>query len=292
MISTTEDGVYFLLNDEMSAVKKLSRFDTVFVPTGFKKISIVYKDSPTIVRLSEWILSRVKYEDGVYSCEIKVLKSLEIPRNNLYYLLESGGKNVHIDVGENELALFEGEEFGPGTHYLNLPPAKYELKTRNFATGFSKKYKIKISEGPHQVYIPVSSDPSKSKYTAFSMFPGFSQIYVKQYLKGGILLAGFVGLVTSSLHTSNEYSRSLENYNSSREIYRLSTDYARATELGAQMQAYYDHSRQHRLNLALSLSALIGMYGLHLFDANRTHKKLQFYVAPSDKISAGAIVRF
>ena len=292
VISTQEDGVFFLLNDNVYSAQKLSRFDTLFIPKEFDKISFVYKDSPTIVRLSDWVYSRSKILDGMYTSELNILKSIEIPRNNLYYLLENAGNNVFLQVAPDEQALFDGHEYGPGDYHLQLPKAKYHLVTKNLKTGLSKKYTLKISNELEQVHIPVSSHPSKIFYNSLSLVPGLSQISLKQRAKGTMMFVGFVALATSSIRLNNTYNNKLDQYNATKLSYGISTSYAEATELGNRMQTLSDESRKARIQLAVSFSALIGLYSYHIVDARKNAKNFDFYVKPGDKASAGVIVRF
>ncbi len=115
--------------------------------------------------------------------------------------------------------------------------------------------------------------PKKSTTQALSILPGVSQVYKRQYLKGGVFLATNLISMNFYFNTANEYSREQNRFDELVLQYNATRNEQTAFELGNQIETLQGEIKDLETRKNILFGTTIGIYALNVFDAFRSKPK-------------------
>ena len=194
------------------------------------------------------------------------------------------GTNFMLVV-DHDSEVYLGREL-LGTEFITFdsPFQNLELTVTNPDFG-SKNVKFPLSPGLsiYQHY----RRPSEAVTKMLTVFPGLSQIYKRQYLKGIGLTALNVGLLSATIKKTQEYRDEEQVFFSLRDQYNNAVDEEQAFVLGNLTENQQDVVTKLDNQRRILLGSTLIVYAFNIFDAFRSDpkggyrkpKKLEFYLS-------------
>jgi hypothetical protein len=253
------DLIYVVVNGNYKNYFKVNHGDSILLPIGKLELIIACKG-----RLDKKI--KVDITEG-YTTIYKVPKnnsSYSLNSLNGSYLYFQYSGNLFIYTDDDSEILINAKNYGKGTSIYNLPEGRYHIKTIHPLSGSSEafvylfEHRLKILE--------MWNKPRKYTAKLLSIFPGFSQYYKNEKIKGSL----FLGVTTAALGLAYNYHQSFEKKNKryldTLNKYRQANTEADALKLGDEAQAKYDEAKNEAENRDLFLYVASVIYIVNLID--------------------------
>ncbi len=259
---TNIDSFYVYVDGDIENYKKISRFDSLKLSVGTRKITIsseFIRDKTFDIEIVENTVMeyRINFGSKILIRDI-LLENSSYPR--IYHRA-----NLIVLTDDKSDIFIDGEWAGRGEVKVDTLIGLYVVETRHKHAGSSKK-KIKVKSNRLAI-LKMYNKPHRKASKLLSAFPGASQFYQKRRLIGififGITVAGAV--ITHNYHQTfkdknNEYEILLSNY-------RNANTEANALRLGDQLQSAFDSADDAAQIRNVFLYATLGAYALNLLDA-------------------------
>ena len=185
-----------------------------------------------------------------YSTERKVVNILENQTSNLDLRLEKGvfftGRKRNTRVtGQLRLAVTPTDaqvtiDGMPVTDsYLILPVGKYQIKCQK--SGFSGQSKtVRIRQNQEtRIEINLTKKSKGKALTRSLFFPGWGQSYKENNGRGLLFRLAFLGTAAGAYYFTDQYNKTVKDYNAIRQQYESAVDYNQVLNLGNQMERQY-----------------------------------------------------
>ena len=188
-------------------------------------------------------------------------------------------------VTDEESDVYVNDHYlGSGFTYFDSNQKKNNIRIEHPVLG-NKTYLLSAESLP-KVY-ELYQRPDKFTHTALSVLPGASQIYKKQFLKGGLLLAGSIATGYLSFSSHAKYEDELALFRRMEEDYYNARDEQTALILGNEVEYQYKVMKDANDQYKLILGTAITIYALNMLDAfiskpksgYRDKKPLEFYLS-------------
>ncbi len=167
-----------------------------------------------------------------------------------------------------------GELVGTGFAKLNSPFKRIELEIVNPDFGSkTSDFSIKPGISVYEHY----RRPNELLAKTISVFPGASQIYKQQYLKGLGFSIATTSLLASGISKSLEYSEEKENFYSLRKQYNDARDEEQAFILGNLTERQQDLVTKLDNQRRFLLGGALLVYAYNIFDAYTNNPKGGYY---------------
>ena len=165
---------------------------------------------------------------------------------------------------------FRGSYLGTGSVLTSLPTGKHEFTLKHPEFG-SKKANFTLGRTLRLKNMQIL--PSQNVSNIYSVLPGGSQFYKRQYVKGTVFTLGTVLLASQYISKRKTYNDELDYFNDLVERYNVATDEELALQLGnlaeAQQKVVEKTENQY---LMLGASTIL-FYALNIADAWLTKPK-------------------
>lgn len=258
---TEADTVYIYLNDNYDHLIILTEDKRLELEQGDYKLFIFGKDFPE----REYYLQVGSDTNRTLILQQSKRDATDESSKRAAYARLKWNANLIIESDRETSVKINGEHLNYGFVRENLPSGTYRVEFE-FIDG--KSYSRFITVQKHRLsYLNHYFLPVENNAKAYSLFPGASQIYKKEYLKGvtALTLTGLaIGLGASNRSTFN--TKKSEFY-SLQERYRNTTDESLALEFGNRLESMKkDVNRyQTRSNVFFLVAGVV--YALNIYDA-------------------------
>ncbi len=254
IISTNINDHFLIIDDDFENAVRITEPDTIFLDPGtyqFRIASPLKNDFVFSENISpnEFLIKQLNLHSSNYD-----------PQFSSYPLLY-WDSNIIVFSEENADIYLNGEKVGLTAVALKIPSGIVSLKAENNSLSSIKN--IYASNRSLQV-INLTTLPVKKKALTLSFIPGGSQFYKQQKIKGGLLAAGFLSFVTTSIIFNQKFNDAENDYDVFRTFYQSSSDpsdvlrYARLAEESLDDSEKYYKQR----NLALLGTGVIYLYNV------------------------------
>ena len=287
------DSAYLLSNNDFSNIQVIYPGDSVLFKSGIQNIELsVPFDRPYRIFTSVQagitkVLSYTFSETPALSFEILSGN----PAARIYY-----DSNVMVLTDYDLEIYYKGQYFGTGIARLDLPPGKQtiqiynpEIGERNINLNVNSRLQIK-----HFYY-----RPDKKIIRKLAYFPGFSQLYKKQYVKGFAFIFGVVGVSSFILHNDSQRKNDILKFEAENNIYKNLSMYPwlnnsqEIIDAGNQAESTLHRIEKRRRHRYIAIGTLVALYAANIFDGVHSvpkhgfseRKKLEFYLSGGQMMS-------
>lgn len=211
--------------------------------------------------------------------------------NGNYASRDYFSSNIFIMTDEDSDIYYNDEYQGTGFAKLDAPYGSTQIQITN--PNFSSKT-IKVNAYPFLEVYEHYRKPKESFAKSLAIFPGASQFYKQQRLKGALLTASVSTFLFLSITSSLDYSQEKKLFDDYVKEYNETQNQDRAFLLGNQAENQRTVVKKAQNQKRLMLTALVLSYGFNIFDAvtnipkggYKKTKPLNFYLS-SDLINNG-----
>lgn len=212
--------------------------------------------------------------------------------NGNYASLDYFSSNIFIMTDEDSDIYYKGEYQGTGFAKLDAPYGSTQIQITN--PNFSSKT-IKVNAYPFLEVYEHYRKPIKRYAMAFAVFPGASQFYKQQRIKGALLTASVSTFLFLSIESSLSYREEKELFDGYVKNYNEARNEDLAFFYGNQAENQQEVVKKAQNRKRFMLTAFVLSYGFNILDAitntpkggYKTTKPLNFYFS-SDLLNEGA----
>lgn len=274
------DSVVVVIDRDILTQQTVAAGDSIELVTGTHVLEVY---PPFDVKTTTY---RLVYKDSTRVLKY-MFKTSNLSKDALHGNLASEkyfGTNFMILVDHDSEVYLGRELLGTEFVAFNSPFRNLELTVKNPDFG-SKNIKLSLSPGL-SIYEHYRR-PSEIAAKMLSVFPGVSQLYKKQYMKGIGLTALNLGLLSATIKKTQEYNDEEQVFFSLRDQYNNAVDEEQAFILGNLTENQQDVVTKLDNQRRILLGSTLLVYAFNVFDAFRSNpkggyrkpKKLEFYLS-------------
>lgn len=280
------DSAYVVTNNDFFVTQKIANGDSILLETGTNLINVsVPFDEPINTYKAIFNNATVILSHNFESGEI----SPETMNDNVaarYY----HDANIMVLTDDDSKVFFDGKSAGTGFAKTDSDKRKISVLIRNPDFG-SQKFNVQVQQGGIN-FVEAYRRPKKSNARIFSVIPGASQVYKRQYIKGIGFSTSTAVLFFFAGRKFQQYSEELDLFKRYKYRYNQALDEAEALEWGYRTEKQQDIVTKIDNQRKFFLISGLMVYGLNIYDAfsstptggyyNKKHG-LKFYLS-RDKI--------
>lgn len=257
--------------------------DSILLPPGLRNITLSHQNSIER-KIQQYVqhssTTTIKYDFKLVEQTVDVLSDniATKPRYNSNFIVVS---DEDSDIIVNE------RHYSKGVISLDLKTGPVNVFIKNPYSGVSIfKGTVSNTLNEKAVIIDAYTKPRISTSRFFSVFPGGSQIYKQQKLKGYTILSSFLLSGYLTLQKNKQYDEELKTFRTIYFEYNRAFDEQTAIELGNQLEQQHQVVKE-KDNQRITLFAIMGaIYAFNLYDAiftkpnggYRTKTDIDFYL--------------
>ncbi len=198
---------YIVVDDNYNDYKKIEKNGIVSIPTGKRKITIIFKE----------------YDDYTFFYNIKrgklntqklhFSKSVDNNKygNSSYFWIKTK-VNAIIKTDFDTEIFIDGKLYGKEIVKVELPLGEHKVLAKNLKAGTIEKVLVLTSK--KLTIADIFTRPKKSTARWISFFPGASQFYKKQYIKSGAYFVLIASSIALAIKYQSSYSENISSYES------------------------------------------------------------------------------
>jgi hypothetical protein len=264
------NSYYIIVDRNFENYKEINKDSIITLPVGQHELTIVSKN---YVDYS----FNVNIEEGKTEIHRSSVMR-EIIDKNMYkessYHWVTSKVNVVIYTDDDSELFINGESLGKGSTIKDLPNGKHKIESKNTLAGNSSSI-VNINSKQLKT-ISIYNRPEKSWSQLLSFFPGASQIYKGQTIRGYM----YIGLTAACIAMAVKYQVSyVDNnyiYEQYKELYASGNNNSAIIngeivypilENAKKAQDYYDLAKKDALTRDVFIYTTVGMYIINILDA-------------------------
>jgi len=256
----TTDTVYLYLNENYEQLITLTESKSLRLNTGYYKVFVFGKDIP------EWE-TYLQVEQGettsLYIPNPKKSK-FEYSSTRAAYARIKWDANLIIETDELTSIWINDKPFGSELVVKNVPTGVYKIELQ-YNNGTRHTELVEIQQ--HRLtFLSKFFLPSEKNSKFYSFFPGVSQMYKQQYLKGGtaMVLSGLaIGL---GLSNQSRYNSKKNEFNELYSKYLSISDENLALEYGNRLDEMKKTVNKYGIKRNIFFVATGVLYALNIYD--------------------------
>lgn len=252
---------YYVVNDDYNNYQKQPIYNPIQLPAGQSKITIITED------FDDYSFRVTIPNEKTIFKTISLQKSIS-PYHKYFYSSFSwiqSGINIIIYTDKDSDILIDGELIDRAKIKIDLPLGKHEITTIHELAGTTNRTIIITSKKLRR--FEMFNKPVKITAQWVSLFPGASQIYKGEVIKGSTLL----GLSLVSVGLAIKYHLSfIDNndlYKEDKIFYNQSSRALSALANGDAAQKHYDAAKKDAEMRDIFIYTTLGIYALNIIDA-------------------------
>ncbi len=263
-ISSNVDSLFLQVGRYLGETYHIANHDSVAIRPGTRRVILGHPssyDQSFLLTIEEGETYQVEHsfqltKPSVYSFENNIAVGK-------YY-----NSNLIVISDEDSDIYINGKYVGLGAAQTNVRTGPYRVTVHNPYIG-ERTFTGTIANIPGEPATVVNAYTKPTKYMSrfLTPFPGASQLYKKQTLKGYLLSAGFILQSGLTLYTNHNYRQELREFNALRERYLVSTNEQAVFDLGNQLEQMQPRINQlnDRRKIMIGITTLI--YAFNIYDA-------------------------
>ena len=172
---------YVVIDDDYEHYTQISGTDNLMVPVGQEKMTLITEN------YDDYTINISIVKDDTSTCQVFFSRT-DSPYHNLFFSSYSWivtGINIIIYTDEDSEVYINGELKGSGMVKANFSLGKYEIITKHKLAGTTRRNLTIASKRVH--YLKMFNKPDKNTSEWYSLFPGASQLYKGEKVKGPII---------------------------------------------------------------------------------------------------------
>lgn len=257
--------------------------DSILLPPGLRNITLSHQNS--IEKKFQQYFQHSSTTTIKYDFKL-VEQTVDILSDNI--ATKPRYKSNFIVVSDEDSDIIVNERhYSKGVISLDLKTGPVNVSIKNPYSGVSIfKGTVSNTLNEKAVVIDAYTKPRISTSRFFSVFPGGSQIYKQQKLKGYTILSSFLLSGYLALQKNKQYDEELKTFRTIYFEYNRAFDEQTAIELGNQLEQQHQVVKE-KDNQRITLFAIMGaIYAFNLYDAiftkpnggYRTKTDIDFYL--------------
>lgn len=257
--------------------------DSILLPPGLRNITLSHQNS--IEKKFQQYFQHSSTTTIKYDFKL-VEQTVDILSDNI--ATKPRYKSNFIVVSDEDSDIIVNERhYSKGVISLDLKTGPVNVSIKNPYSGVSIfKGTVSNTLNEKAVVIDAYTKPRISTSRFFSVFPGGSQIYKQQKLKGYTILSSFLLSGYLALQKNKQYDEELKTFRTIYFEYNRAFDEQTAIELGNQLEQQHQVVKE-KGNQRITLFAIMGaIYAFNLYDAiftkpnggYRTKTDIDFYL--------------
>ena len=272
------NDIYIVIDDHYESYQKVRLPYSTQLPVGERKITIIAEN------YDDYTFTVLITEDETSKRRVKFSRTNSPYQKYLYssYFWIESGLNTIVYTDDDSDILINGKWAGRGMVITDLPVGTHKIITENQIAGNSERKIIIRTKKLNKLIM--YNRPDKTRAQWLSLFPGASQYYKGQKLKGHV----FLGLTAISLGLAINYQVAYitnnNNYEEYKRLYQQVSDPDDAQYYGSRAQYYDDAAKEDARLRDIFLFSAIGIYVVNIVEAlwsepdggYRENKKIDF----------------
>lgn len=264
------DSLYLSTSSNYNQTKKIASGDSILVTRGFKSVYLAHEQSTEKIYRRQFSDSSTTVINVNFDLKPPTVISLS---DNL---ATKPAYNANlIVVSDHDSKILVNDLFiGTGAIKMNQETGPVDVTIINDYTGEHTYYsQILNTNYEKAVVLNTYTKPKKSTSRFLVLFPGGSQIYKNQKVKGYALSGSFLVSGVLSFLSNQSYQSELKDFRSLRNKYNLTTNATLALEYGNKLDEQ-QKILADKDNTRITLFAITGLlYAFNLYDGLFTQPK-------------------
>jgi hypothetical protein len=263
-IEVNQSDYFAVINEDFSNPVAISGADSIKLSPGIYTIRLIkksHKDVAFRTRIEQNTLKEYRFDFS----RLRIDEPDGDKTSSSYPRLELQAKNA-IRTDFDTSIFIDGEYIGKG--FATVPPTnsfKARLKLKAQSGEEIEKEILLNGMRPFQLHEHFIR-PRQSLSIIYSIVPGASQIYKKQYFKAGAIIGSQLALAFSAFYYDNQMNQSYRDLKVAKVSYTNSTDPYKVLALAEEMETLDNKMDQsYKLRNTL-ITASIALYAYNVLD--------------------------
>ncbi len=188
----------------------------------------------------------------------------------IYAKLEKlNGKIILDTIPKNICFEINGKPVSVTNRFLLVPAGEVKVKLKKSGY-YSKNLSFKILPNKEKILNVSELFKPKNKTAAFIrsfIFPGWGQSYKENTGRGWLYRLAFLSSVAGAYYFTNQYNKTVRDYNAIRKQYESAVDYQKVLRLGNQMESQYKKVEDNEKFRNYFYAAAAGIWLINVLDA-------------------------
>jgi hypothetical protein len=263
-VSSNVDSLFLQVSRYLGEIYHIANNDSVAIRPGTRRIILGHPssyDQTFVIDIEEGITNQIEHN-------FRLTKPSVISFEDNIAVGKYYNSNLIVISDEDSDIYINGRYVGLGAAQTNVRTGPFTITVYNPYMG-ERTFTGTIANIPGEsaTIINAYTKPDISMSRSLTPFPGASQLYKRQRLKGFLLSGGFILQSGLTLYANHNYRQELREFNALKERYLVSTNEQTVFDLGNQLEQMQPRINQlnDRRMLMIGLTTLI--YAFNIYDA-------------------------